>query len=203
MGVGSWVSIDPKTLAGIVIGWFLAQATAVFVYYWRRRHYKKALYEELWDVGRRLATTKKTCATMIQLLTHNALPEDFPLSIPTHVFDKHYADVSIDLTKAERLAFSTIFATIKNLNDDHEILTTLFRECLRDRTKLGLFSSVVNTMYLRASRALLQGKILWESRRNVPVEDSTDWDNLIDKELEDLIKEGKEKTKDEIKQKSR
>jgi hypothetical protein len=54
-------------------------------------------------------------------------------------------------------------------------------------------------MYQKASKALRQGTLPWERRNKVPVEEPADWDNEITQELNDLLRLGAQRTKDEIK----
>jgi hypothetical protein len=199
--VAWYSSPDTKVLplVGVVVGWVLAQFTDIMRYWWRKRRLRKALYQEVWDVGRRLGTTRTTCATLIQLLTHKAVGNEIPLPIPTHIFDTHYAEVSVDLSEHERVAFATIFSTIKNLNSDRDLLERLCRECAGDHRKAEAFSYVADTMYLRSSRALLQGRLLWEHRKRVPVESNIKEDDEIVAQLRALKEAGKNKTKEEIK----
>ena len=187
----SWYpSTDLKSilpLVGVVVGWILAQFTEIFRAWRRKRRLKKALYKELWDVGRRVSTTKKCCEELIHILADTGLIGTIPLHIPTFIFDTHYAEVSLDLSENERIAFTSVFALVKNLNSDRDLLEDLFRECITDPVKGKTFANVVDTMYIRSSRALIQGTILHEKRKRVPVHVEIDDDHVI-KDLEALKK---------------
>lgn len=151
--LGNFASIQWIALAGVLVGWMLAQGTELLKYLWQRRRLKNALYAEPYDVCKWLDRARLTQETSIQLLTHDALPDELTIPIATHVYDKYFAEISIDLSSGERVAFKSIFAKVNQVNASHQAIASLTRECLKDRSHLRLLKSMMEDVYRNTSTA--------------------------------------------------
>ncbi len=186
-------------IIGVIIGWGLSQFTDLLKIKLRRRKLKRALYQELAETGRWLATAKHVQEKSIQLSAHKALPEELQVPIPIHIYDNYFHELSIYLSEPERVAFNSIYSRVKRINSDAEILNSLFRACVNDKSQLEEFFTVLTQVYLQTTVSLKLASQLIDRRRRVDIDQDTDKRTSEGAQAEEktrrLIKLGSTKTR--------
>lgn len=178
------------TLGAVALGWLLGETTGWFKSKKRITVLKKALFEEIQDALPLLRRNQLTLEEIIQLATIKYLPEDSPVPVPTHIYGKHFAEISVYLSRSERVSYNSIYNLINAYHDQTKKIAALRMACLSDKTKIKEYLETIEAVYYNASMAIWQINyhIRHGSRINVTSVSDKDAKVIDDEITEKLIK---------------
>jgi hypothetical protein len=193
------------TLCAVLFGWLLAEATETAKGLRRARILRRALLIELADTFRWIERARLIQEKGLLLISHECVPESLPLCIPSHVFDEHYAELSIRISQSERVSFSSIFALVRTMNEQHRHLGSIRADVARDPTpeRLQEFATILEASLRNGCMAEAQIKFhLAHSKRlditRLKDEDAERLDQEITQRLLQLRAEASRSTIDDI-----
>ena len=144
------------TLGAVTLGWLLGETTGWFKSKKRINSLKKALFEEIQDASSWLRRNQLTLEEIIQLSTIEYLSEVSPVSVPVHIYDKHFPEISVYLSRSERVSYNSIYHLINISHDQTKKIVVLRMACLRDKSKIREYLETLEAVYHNVSMAIWQ-----------------------------------------------
>jgi len=192
------------TLGAVALGWVLGETTGWFKNKQRINNLKKALFEEIQDALSWLKRNQLTLEKTIQLATKEYLSEDGPVSVPTHIYAKHFPEISVYLSRSERVSYNSIYNLINISHDQAKKIEALRMACLRDKTKEREYLETLDAAYHNLSMAIWQINYHVKHGSHIDIErlsgeDAKRIDNDRREKLIKLINEAKTLSVEEIK----
>jgi hypothetical protein len=108
-------------------GWLLAQLAAPIRDFVYRRWIRRAVVDELVQLGDELKRLQMNYARSIQISALPGIEPSIPLPLSNHIFANHYKDAVLAFTRVQRIAVQMIHAYVRELN--------LGAESLRNETE--------------------------------------------------------------------
>jgi hypothetical protein len=190
MSENSSVVSNIITLFAVALGWFLGEATGLI-----RRHreivkLKRALIIELKDCLGWLLRNKTTIEYNIRLAVLGQLPDSSPVKIPTHIYEKHFTDITVHLSNSERISFNSIYNLIAFCQYQTEQLVILRTACINDKQRLREFDSILEGMYHNLCLAIYLINYHLQSGKKLDVSKMSDEEQkiMLEKSNDDLQK---------------
>jgi hypothetical protein len=109
-------------LIAVLVGWVLAQGTALFMDFYRSWRLKRALLEELEDLREQLERVVMSYRRQLQMYALNGIEGATPHALLNLFFKQYYKDVFYRLNRQQRLSFQLIHGTIDSLNEGNKEL---------------------------------------------------------------------------------
>lgn len=103
-------------VAGVVIGWLLAQASTVLVQLHERRKTKRALLDELGELSESLDHWWMAYSRSLQMISAGRVDNQVPLPLPHFIFTHHYKDAALGMNRDQRRSMQMIHAYVDRLN---------------------------------------------------------------------------------------
>lgn len=187
----------------IVFGWFLGETTSLFKKRWTIWNLKKSLLLEIKDCLSWLLRNQITLEYMIQLTVLGAFVDSGPVEVPTHIFDKHFPEISPHLTRHERTSYNSIYNLIRSSQKDSIRVVELIRNCAKGKTRTSEFSGILEAVYYNTSLAIYQIQYHIDHHKDLNIdkvtgEDAARIDKSIGKRIKDLVIEAKKIGLDEV-----
>jgi len=141
--------VDEKvvlSLASVVVGWVLAQATTTVREWWTAKRLKRGLLEELEDIGSQLPRAAMIYARHLQVFALRGCDPSMPLPINNLFFKQYYKDVFHRLSREQRLSYQLIHSSLDGLNKQFEDLAGAASTCanLRGPRDQALLNGAIN-----------------------------------------------------------
>lgn len=114
------VYLDNKVviaLIAVVVGWVLAQGTALIIDFYRSWRLKRGLLEELEDLREQLERVVLSYRRQLQVYALNGIEPAIPIDLPNLFFKRYYKDVFYRLNRQQRLSLQLIHGTVDSLNE--------------------------------------------------------------------------------------
>lgn len=175
------------TLGAVALGWLLGETTGWFKSKKRITVLKKALFEEIQDASSWLRRNQLTLEEIIQLSTIEYLSEVSPVSVPVHIYDKHFPEISVYLSRSERISYNSIYNLINISYDQIKKIRALRSACLSDKTKIKEYLETLDAAYYNISMAI------WQINRHINYGSQINVDNLSGEDAKVIDDEIKEK----------
>jgi hypothetical protein len=103
-----------------VVGWVLAQGTALAKDFYVSWKLKRALVGELEDIMEQLKRVTTSYRRQLQVFALRGIEAALPIAIPNLFFKQYYKDVFHRLNREQRLSYQLIHGTIDRLNSENE-----------------------------------------------------------------------------------
>src|ERR1700690_3780280 len=107
------------SLVAVLVGWFLAQGTALMKDVYLACKLKRALLLELSDLLDQLRRSEMVYHRQLQALAMQGIEPVAPHTIPNYFFKQYYKDVFYHLNRKQRLSYQLIHGTIDALNGEN------------------------------------------------------------------------------------
>jgi len=172
-------------LAAVVFGWFIGETTGLLKKRWSIRNLKKSLYVEMSDTLSWLKRNQLTIEHIIQLTVLKEFVDFGPVKVPTHIYDKHFPEISPNLTNSERVSYNSIYNLIHRSHDDSLRLIDLIRSENFDKTKSKEYMGILEALYYNISMAVYQIQYHIDNKDDLDVYIVT---GEQEKEIDDSIK---------------
>ncbi len=144
------------TLAAVVFGWILGETTGLLKKRWSVCILKRSLYVEMTDALSWLKRNQITIEHIIQLTVLKEFIDFGPVKVPTHIYDKHFPEISPHLTSSERVSYNSIYNLIHRYHEDSSRLIELIRSEDFDKTKSKEYMGILEALYYNISMAVYQ-----------------------------------------------
>lgn len=192
------------TLAAVVFGWFLGEATALLKKRWSIRILKRSLYVEMTEALSWLKRNQITIEHIIQLTVLKEFIDFGPVKVPTHIYDKHFTEILPHLTNSERVSYNSIYNLIHRYHEDSQRLTKLIRSENFDKAKIKEYMEILEAVYYNISMAIYQIQYHMANKGNLDVysvtgEQAKQIDDSITNRIHEICAEAKRVGLEEIK----
>lgn len=154
------------SLAGVVVGWVLAQLTAGIKEFYVRWKTKRALLEELTELDDESLRLWLAWGRSLQIIGAGGIDSAVPLPLYHHIFMNHYKDGALAMNKYQRRSMQMIHAYVDSINSEiakvrllvdslhdqsrtEETLSESDLEKYRNKVKNGLYSAAVLQWHIR------------------------------------------------------
>lgn len=108
------------SLVSVVVGWVLAQDTALTKDVYLSWKLKRGLVGELADIMEQLQRVTTSYRRQLQVFALRGIEAAVPIAIPNLFFKQYYKDVFDRLNREQRLSYQLIHGTIDRLNSENE-----------------------------------------------------------------------------------
>lgn len=192
------------TLAAVVFGWVLGETTGLLKMRWSLHILKRSLYVEMTEALSWLKRNQITIEHIIQLTVLKEFIDFGPVQVPTHIYDKHFPEISPHLTNSERVSYNSIYNLIHRSHEDSSRLTELIRCENLDKTKSKEYMGILEALYNNISTAIYQIQYHMANKDNLDVysvtgEQAKQIDNSITNRIHEICAEAKRLGLEEIK----
>lgn len=150
------------TAVGAVTGAIVAVIALLPIFLeWKRRHdrrlrLKNALETELGDIHAWMQRGRLTLEKSLMHIVHGEPWGGIPIPLPTRVFDAYYTEIVSDLTRDERISYTSIYSIVEVVNGQFDLLRQLYLDAAQDPEKLSRYAEVVEGAYVNAWNASWQ-----------------------------------------------
>lgn len=135
------------TLLAVCLGWVLGEFTSFIKSFLKIRKLKAAIELELKDnaawVGRNITTLEH----MIAVSAIGEIPEFGIVPVPTHLFQKYYVEVAVDLTSSQRISFNSIHNLLNITELQFDNLQAIRQKCIYDTKYFGEYRDLLIGIY--------------------------------------------------------
>ena len=192
------------TLGAVALGWILGETTGWLKSKRKVNNLKNALFEEIKDGLSWLERNQLTLEKIIQLIVLNHYAEEAPVPVPTHIYDTHFPEISVHLTRSERISYNSIYNLIRISQEQVNNIVRLRINCISDGSKKKEYSETLEAAYRNVSMAI------WQIEYHLHHGSKIDTDRLsgdvakqIEKKIQErlikILNEAKKSNVDEIK----
>ncbi|HZX16167.1 MAG TPA: hypothetical protein VFF22_04765 [Pseudomonas sp.] len=105
-------------VSGALVGWVLAQFTAMAKDYLYRKRLRKLLIMELEELHDDIKGTIDAYTRQLHIYGQGGVSNEGPASISSFIFKNYYKDAVLGLSKSERKSFKIIHAALEAVNED-------------------------------------------------------------------------------------
>lgn len=161
---------------------------------------------EVQDAGAWIERNLLTLEHMIALVAIGEVAEFGIVRVPTHLFDKYYADIAIELTQSKRVSLNSIYNLIKLTYNQSNQLEEVRRSCVSDISNMKHYQDLLPAIY--SNTAMLSAQINYHVSQgeelniySLNADDAKKLDNEISEKINSIIKNAKSLKKEEIYQK--
>ena len=127
--------LDEKVLIPlifVVLGWVLAQGTAMVKDWWTTWKLKRGLLHELEDIKEQMCRVVLIYERKIQIFSHKAIEPSASIEIHNYFFKQYYKEVFARLNRSQRLSYQLIHGCLDNLNKMNEDLGKFIVETYKE-----------------------------------------------------------------------
>ena len=174
-------------LVGVILGWILGEGTHWLREVFRRRRLRKALLVELEDLGSWLDRARRENETALRATANLKLPASLSLAIPTHVYDKYFAEISPWLSRSERFSYASIFGLVREINGRYAQAGEWISESTEDNFRIREVHRALVSAYENTETARWQVQYHLRNKRSLDIRKVQDSEV---RELEEQIREG-------------
>ena len=103
-------------LAGVIVGWLLAQVSGIVKELWNRRRVRKCLLEELEELQLQLDQSLLKYARQLQIHALHGIDHHLSLGLSNHIFQNHYKEAVLSLNQAQRISYQMIHSHVDQVN---------------------------------------------------------------------------------------
>jgi hypothetical protein len=156
-------------LIAVLFGWILGETTSLLKKRWSIRNLKKSLFLEIEDALSWLKRNQITLEYVIQLAVLKEFIDVGPVKVPTHIYDKHFPEISPHLTKSERVSYNSIYNLIHRSYEDMSRLIDLIRADPGDDEKRRELTGILEAIYHNTSMAIYQIQYHLANKENLDI----------------------------------
>ncbi|MFP2769377.1 hypothetical protein [Oceanisphaera sp. KMM 10153] len=191
-----------SALIGVSLGWLLSQLTDLTKDKRRKRKVVESIYTELSDVNAWLVRMLHQTKYSLQLIVLSQEVTSVPGRIHTFIFDEHFHEICMDLSRSARIGLTDTYDSIKTINElinqlkeliDNQSGSNNKKLCKKFEAIYCIaYATEFKTRYLLNNRSGSMGDLA-----GVAIE----LDKKLHEELVAIVKEAKEMDLDEVKSK--
>ncbi|MCC6345683.1 MAG: hypothetical protein IT388_00690 [Nitrospirales bacterium] len=126
------------SLVSVIIGWLLAQGTALTKDVYTGWKLKKSLLKELEDIKEQLRRLLMIYHRQLQVYALEGIDPGVPIPVPNLFFKQYYKDVFSRLKREQRLSYQLIHGMIDTLNSENADFLKFTKQTVEDLKHLHL-----------------------------------------------------------------
>lgn len=182
-----------SALIGVGLGWLLSQLTDLIKEKRRKGKVVNSVYTELSDINAWLVRMLRQTKYALQLMVLDQRVSSIPGKIHTFIFDEHFHEICMELSRDARIGLTDSYDSIKTINE----LIDQLKELIDNQTENAnqKLCQKFEAIYCVAFDAEFKTRYLLNNR-NGRMSDlsgvAVELDKRINDELESIIKEANE-----------
>ncbi|MGP9802962.1 hypothetical protein [Rheinheimera sp. NSM] len=189
-----------SALIGVGLGWLLSQLTDLIKVKRRKVKIIDSVYVEISDINAWLVRMMRQTKYALQLIVLNQRVTSVPGRIHTFIFDEHFHEICMDLSRDARIGLTDSYDSIKTINE----LIAQLSELIDDQSDSKRLCQKFEAIHSVAHDVEFKTRYLLNNR-NGSMKDlvgvAIELDKNLNEELEFIVKEAKEIGVDGIKSK--
>lgn len=120
------------SLISVVVGWLLAQGTALVKDWWAARKLRAGLLTELQDIQDQLQRVVLIHTRQLQIFALKGMEPSAALPVQNMFFKQYFKEAFSHLNREQRISYQLIHSALENLNKKNEELAKFTEEAYKD-----------------------------------------------------------------------